>query len=152
MTPYAQGGMPSGAIHDLEYCVAWMAALPDPDDPRRCLVRDGRALWTCHGLVRAFVRLRLCMGWEVSTGYFGPHHRHSWLWCRLGEPPRRQALILDVYPVAGIRPMLVDATPPSPWDALYRDAPRWFGPDDVSGWLTEAGYALELTNNLEIAT
>lgn len=96
--------------------------------------------WSCHALARAFARIYSGYGWKVQDGYFGRTGScHSWLW---SEKP---AVILDLYPIGGITPFIVEAKH-TPWNALYMQHDRTYSQDVRAEWDMMASRAIQAWN------
>ena len=87
---------------------------------------------SCHSLVRACKSATF--DWAVGDGYFGRKGcNHSWLWKR----NKHTTLIIDVYPVGGFAPFIIDAQQ-TPWNSTYVDDPRAYTKEDRNTWAVQA--------------
>jgi len=144
VTPYVfrEQILPETLLGDLADATAFMTALPDPGDdaveaPRMSrLAGPPKRFWSCHALARAFLRITGdSSAWRVADGYFMRRgSEHSWLWRHVEDT----VAVLDLYPVAGAAPMLVDAGGRSPWGAAYIESAMSYRQAILDTWEREA--------------
>lgn len=133
MVPYAIRAVPFSreVLDDLDAADRLIAALPaHPDEDGHQRIRDREPEWSCHVVARVFALQR--KDWNVSDGfYLRRGTEHSWLWRWIdGE----SVAILDIYPVAGTRPVLLDGSRHSPVNDAYITSPTAYRPDTTALW------------------
>lgn len=120
-------------LQDLSNAQQFVSQLPD-----RCV---SMSEWSCHALVRAFFLVPTALRWVVQDGHFGRYGtEHSWLWYQ------DQDLIMDVYPVAGCTPFIVEARF-SPWNGIYLQNDRVYAKVTKDSWEKQGLEALHAWKN-----
>lgn len=147
MTPYviSEELITEALLEDRALAEEFLGELPDPEPNHPACPTIGRGTqepktyWSCHGLVRAFAKMR--PEWKVADGYFvRKGTQHSWLWRFTPDG----MVFLDLYPVGGVFPTIVDGSHGSPWRDLYMECSYAYRPNERELWEKQADYALSL--------
>ena len=94
-------------IEDYKHACNLFTLLPEAkfDDgaqPYKEIYGDQSYYWTCHGLCIAFSKI--LKNWKVMHGHYVKYGTlHSWLY----QTAQHDVIILDVYPVGGVAPQLL---------------------------------------------
>ena len=152
MKPFARNSISDHVAHYLERAYAFMNYIPEPEletddfaidyvyekSPNKPVLKYQKRIWSCHDLTRAFSKIY--PNWTVVDGYFQRRGTyHSWLYVVEKNP-----IILDLYPVGGIAPFMVDASPMLAWSHLYIEASMYYTPQDLEKYNHAASHAVDL--------
>lgn len=119
MRPYVlkQNILPKWVEEELERVQKFLTRLPESVIPGEHV--------SCHVVAMVYSEMpksECPIHWELKHGHFTAGYQHSWLTTEILDCvyPMTDRLILDIYPVAGFQPFIVDGSLSSPWSQLYK--------------------------------
>lgn len=146
---FQKAGLQQACLDALQVAANFLGNLPAPKTGHPdCTTREvSGALvtaWSAHGIARA-IATKLPetndrgVNWKVADGTFGiGPHPHSWLW----RHTETGATILDVMPVDGVGPRLINIEHASPWILLFKECPLAYRLKEIRRFENEADYAI----------